>query len=97
MAGGIADDLISTLALSANGACPILVAPAMNSRMWDAPATQRNVAQLIEWGVRVVGPGEGNLACGTVGLGRMAEPDEILTAAIEILNETPSGGKTADD
>ena len=97
MAGGIADDLVSTLALSANGACPILVAPAMNSRMWNAPATQRNIGQLVEWGVRVVGPGEGNLACGTAGPGRMAEPEEILAAAVEILNETPSGGTKADD
>jgi len=85
MACGIADDLVSTLALSACGACPILVAPAMNTRMWEAPVTQRNVAQLKAGGVYVVGPNEGNLACGTAGPGRMAEPAEILQAATDIL------------
>ena len=86
-ANGIADDLVSTLALSAWGACPILVAPAMNTRMWEAPATRANVARLTEWGVRFVGPGEGYLACGTTGLGRMAEVPDILAAAKEMLHK----------
>ncbi len=80
MAGGIADDLVSTLALSAFGACPIFVAPAMNERMWNAPPTQENLQRLKSRGVEVFGPGEGLLACGGVGLGRMAEPKEILHA-----------------
>ena len=92
MAGGIADDLISTLALSAHGACPILVAPAMNVRMWSAPATQANMARLEGWSVHVVGPAEGRLACGTVGLGRMAEPGEVLAAAKALLLQNPPKG-----
>ena len=81
-AGGIADDLVSTLALSAWGACEVLVAPAMNSRMWAAPPTRANVERLREWGVRFIGPAEGRLACGTVGPGRMSEPAGILAEAL---------------
>ncbi len=92
MAAGIADDLVSTLALSATGACEILLAPTMNTRMWQAPATQGNLARLAEWGVRTVGPGEGFLACRTVGVGRMAEPAEILAAAVEALSNRPPKG-----
>lgn len=89
MAAGVADELVSALALSAPGECEILVAPAMNTRMWEAPATQANLARLTEWGVHSVGPGEGFLACRTVGKGRMAEPEEILAAAAEILRKKP--------
>lgn len=89
MAGGIADDLVSTMALAAHGACEILIAPAMNTRMWSAPATVENIATLTGRGVHVVGPAEGNLACGTVGIGRMAEPGDILAAAAEILRKRP--------
>jgi len=89
MATGIADDLVAALALSACGSCPILVAPAMNERMWAAPATQGNMETLRKRGVHVVGPATGRLACGTVGPGRMAEPDEILSAATEILLAGP--------
>ena len=89
MASGIADDLVSTLALSAGGACPILVAPAMNSRMWSAPAVRANVERLQQWPVHIVGPGEGRLACGSAGPGRMAEPAEILAAAGDLLRRNP--------
>jgi phosphopantothenoylcysteine decarboxylase len=89
MAGGIADELVSCLALSASGECPILVAPAMNTRMLAAPPTQRNIAQLKAWGVHVVEPGEGYLACGTIGAGRMAEPAEILQAATNLMLKNP--------
>ena len=85
MAGGIADDLVSTMFLSTTGSCEVLAAPAMNTRMWQAPAVQANVQRLKGWGVHFVGPGEGMLACGTVGLGRMAEPTEIIEAAKKIL------------
>ena len=85
MAAGIADDLVSTLALSAHGACPILIAPAMNTRMWLAPPTRANLARLTEWGLHVVGPVEGRLACGTIGPGRIAEPADILTEARHLL------------
>jgi len=89
MACGIADDLVSTLALAASGACEILVAPAMNSRMWLAAVTEENVAKLKKRGIHFVGPTEGRLACGTAGPGRMAEPDEILAAAAKLLLKGP--------
>jgi len=76
MANGRADDLASTAVLAADA--PILVAPAMNTRMWENQATRSNVALLEERGVRVVGPESGELAEGEVGPGRMAEPDRIL-------------------
>jgi phosphopantothenoylcysteine decarboxylase/phosphopantothenate--cysteine ligase len=85
MAVGIADDLVSTMVLAANGECPILLAPAMNTRMWEAPVVQGNVEKLRQWGVQVIGPAAGRLACGTVGPGRMAEPVDILQAAREIM------------
>jgi phosphopantothenoylcysteine decarboxylase/phosphopantothenate--cysteine ligase len=80
MAAGMADDLAATTLLASDK--PILVAPAMNALMWAHPATQANVATLAARGVRRVGPNTGDLACGEVGSGRMAEPMEIL-AAIE--------------
>ncbi len=89
MACGLADDLVSTMALSTHGACEILIAPAMNERMWSAPAMAENVAPLRQRGVHLVGPVEGRLACGTVGLGRMAEPEQILAAATGILLKRP--------
>ncbi|MCD4700035.1 MAG: phosphopantothenoylcysteine decarboxylase [Phycisphaerae bacterium] len=88
MAVGIADDLVSTLALSAWGGCGILIAPAMNTRMFQAPPTRDNIQKLADRGVHIVGPNEGRLACGTVGIGRMAEPDEILAAAEELLKKS---------
>ena len=78
LACGIADDLVSTLALTAAGACPILLAPAMNSRMWAAQAVQDNVKTLLARRCHLVGPCEGRLACGAVGPGRMAEPEDIV-------------------
>ncbi|MFW6062150.1 MAG: flavoprotein [Planctomycetota bacterium] len=90
MATGLADDLVSTLALSATGECPILVAPAMNPRMYNAPPTQENLQTLRGRGVHVIGPGAGYLACGVVGPGRMAEPADILAAAVDILSRPPA-------
>lgn len=82
LAHGLADDLLSTLCLARD--CPLLVAPAMNRQMWSNPATQRNVRQLIEDGVRILGPASGDQACGEVGMGRMLEAaqlyEEILAA-----------------
>jgi phosphopantothenoylcysteine decarboxylase/phosphopantothenate--cysteine ligase len=76
MAAGIADDLATTALLATDK--PIMVAPAMNVRMWEHPATRANLRTLGERGVRVVGPGEGDMACGEWGMGRMAEPVEIV-------------------
>lgn len=73
---GNADDLLSTLCLARD--CPLLVAPAMNKQMWDNPATQRNIQQLIADGVLIFGPDSGDQACGETGLGRMSEPEDLL-------------------
>ncbi|MBV9693491.1 MAG: bifunctional phosphopantothenoylcysteine decarboxylase/phosphopantothenate--cysteine ligase CoaBC, partial [Alphaproteobacteria bacterium] len=86
MAGGHANDLASTALLATDK--PVLMAPAMNVRMWNSPATQRNRATLERDGVAFVGPNEGEMACGEFGPGRMAEPDEIV-AAIETLLAAP--------
>ena len=79
-AQGLADDLLATMVLARN--CPLLIAPAMNRQMWENPATQRNVAQLVADGVQILGPASGEQACGEVGAGRMLEPAEILDAVI---------------
>ena len=83
MAAGIADDLVSTMLLSAEG--PILLAPAMNVRMWLNPATQQNVSILQSRGHLLVGPESGWQACGQVGPGRMAEPETIIQTIENIL------------
>ena len=80
IAQGLADDLATTLLLATNK--PVLVAPAMNVRMWEHPATQANIGTLANSGVTVIGPNEGDMACGEYGMGRMSEPLEIA-AAIE--------------
>ena len=76
MAGGIADDLATTLMLATDK--PVVVAPAMNVRMWLHPATQRNIAQLKADGVQVIDPDEGEMACGEYGPGRLPEPEAIM-------------------
>ena len=81
MAGGHANDLASTLLLATD--TPVLVAPAMNLRMWSHAATQRNITSLKDDCINFVGPNEGDMACGEFGLGRMAEPLEIVTAIEE--------------
>ena len=87
LAHGLADDLLTETALAHRG--PLLVAPAMNTAMWEHPATQANLALLLERGAVVVGPGHGELAEGLVGAGRMAEPEEIAERA-EALVAGPS-------
>ncbi|MEO8417432.1 MAG: bifunctional phosphopantothenoylcysteine decarboxylase/phosphopantothenate--cysteine ligase CoaBC [Methylophilaceae bacterium] len=75
---GAADDLLSTLCLARD--CPLLVAPAMNKQMWENPATRRNIHQLQQDGVQILGPGSGDQACGETGLGRMLEPEQLMAA-----------------
>jgi phosphopantothenoylcysteine decarboxylase/phosphopantothenate--cysteine ligase len=82
-AAGLADDLLSTLLLSFTG--PILLAPAMNSEMWEKPPVQRNVQQLRDDGFHLVGPEEGWLSCRQQGPGRMAEPEKIFSAIAALL------------
>ena len=84
LACGLADDLVSTLALSVT--CPVLVAPAMNNDMWTQPSVQRNVQQLKDDGRLLIDPAEGWLSCGAVGPGRMAEPAAIGERVAEILS-----------
>ena len=81
VASGVADDALSTLLLAMSGK-RVMLCPTMNSMMWSHPAVQRNVEQLKQWGIEVVGPAGGELACGDEGVGRMVEPEQIV-AAIE--------------
>ena len=85
LAHGLAGDLLTEAALAHSG--PVLVAPAMNTRMWSHPATQANVATLRTRGVRIVGPSEGELAEGEEGVGRMAEPEEIAEAILYLASD----------
>jgi phosphopantothenoylcysteine decarboxylase / phosphopantothenate---cysteine ligase len=83
LANGLADDVLTEAALAHRG--PVLVAPAMNPRMWSHPATQANAATLRERGVELIGPEEGETAEGELGVGRMAEPEEIFERIQELL------------
>src|ERR1035438_9764820 len=84
MARGHADDFLTTLHLASHA--PLVLAPAMNVNMWTHPATQENLAILRARGARIVEPGEGYLACGMTGSGRLAETDAIVAAVVETLN-----------
>lgn len=85
LAGGFAQDALSAIALATRA--PLLIAPAMNGKMWTHPATQRNVETLRAWGARFVDPAEGLLACGYEGVGRLAELPDILKAVDEVLKD----------
>jgi phosphopantothenoylcysteine decarboxylase/phosphopantothenate--cysteine ligase len=91
MAQGLANDLASTLLLATD--TPVLVVPAMNVRMWEHPATQRNIATLKDDGVTFMGPNDGDMACGEFGPGRMSEPLEIVAAVEVKLANGPLKGK----
>ena len=91
LANGLADDLLSTLCIARN--CPLLVAPAMNREMWANPATQRNVARLIEDGIVMLGPDEGDQACGETGVGRMLEPEDLVEDTIAFFAPKALAGK----
>ncbi|ATG36541.1 coenzyme A biosynthesis bifunctional protein CoaBC [Phaeobacter piscinae] len=91
MANGHANDLASTLLLATD--TPVLLAPAMNVRMWQHPATQRNLATLLADGITCVGPDEGGMACGEFGPGRLAEPDAIVAAIAAKLSDGPLKGR----
>lgn len=86
-AHGLADDLLTTLYLACS--CPVLMAPAMSSPMWEQPAVQRSVSLLESDGVKMLGPESGWLSCRKRGVGRMAEPESILSAVSPLLQ--PSG------
>jgi len=93
-AHGVADDFLSTVYLSNTN--PVLIAPAMNVEMWNHPATRANIGLLRERGVLFVEPGVGYQACGEVGMGRLAEPEEIVERALEILKSQTSDFKSQD-
>ncbi|AYB37159.1 bifunctional phosphopantothenoylcysteine decarboxylase/phosphopantothenate--cysteine ligase CoaBC [Brevibacillus laterosporus] len=84
-ANGIADDMLSTMLLATTA--PVMVAPAMNVNMYNHPAVQANMQRLLSYGVTMVEPNEGMLACGWVGRGRLAEPEEIVEAAIRFFEQ----------
>ena len=90
LAHGLADDLLTETALAHRG--PFVLAPAMNTAMWEHPATQANLALLVERGAVVVGPDEGELAEGLVGRGRMSEPEEIAERVEQLLRDETTGG-----
>jgi phosphopantothenoylcysteine decarboxylase/phosphopantothenate--cysteine ligase len=95
LAAGLADNLLTACALAAE--CPLLLAPAMNNRMYEHAATQANLQTLIERGVRVIEPGSGRLASlGEEGVGRLAEPAELLAACEAVLAGDGAGGAAAD-
>ncbi|MBX2853790.1 MAG: bifunctional phosphopantothenoylcysteine decarboxylase/phosphopantothenate--cysteine ligase CoaBC, partial [Rhodobacteraceae bacterium] len=90
MSNGLANDLASTVLLATDK--PIMVAPAMNVRMWEHPATQRNMATLKSDQVSCVGPNEGPMACGEFGFGRMAEPEQLVQAVETYFTNVPAAG-----
>jgi len=89
LANGVADDFLTSTYLACTA--PVLVAPAMNTTMWQHPATQRNLEKLRGDGVHIIEPDAGEMACGTIGPGRLSEPDRIVTRALEILATVQSG------
>ncbi|MHB8763235.1 MAG: bifunctional phosphopantothenoylcysteine decarboxylase/phosphopantothenate--cysteine ligase CoaBC [Deferrisomatales bacterium] len=92
VAGGIADDFLSTMIMATR--VPVLFAPAMNVVMWESPAVQRNVETLRGWGYHLVGPVAGELACGVEGAGKMSSPEEILEAMEIVLTPKDLAGET---
>jgi len=85
LAHGQADDALGCIALALNPEAKLIIAPAMNGKMWSHPATQANVGLLRERGAQFIGPAEGELACGYEGLGRLETPDAIAEAALQLL------------
>ena len=92
-ASGVADDFLTSTYLASTA--PVLIAPAMNTTMWQHPATSRNVRQLREDGVHILEPDEGEMACGTIGPGRLSEPERIVSMALDLLRG--SEGHNAHD
>ncbi|NLH50831.1 MAG: bifunctional phosphopantothenoylcysteine decarboxylase/phosphopantothenate--cysteine ligase CoaBC [Myxococcales bacterium] len=90
-AGGLADDLLSTILLATRA--PVLLAPAMNPKMWDHPAVRDNLQKLLSRGVHFVGPEAGEVACKDVGYGRMSEPAQIFAATLPLLVKRDLAGK----
>jgi phosphopantothenoylcysteine decarboxylase/phosphopantothenate--cysteine ligase len=92
LANGLANDLLSTLCIARQPTCPLLVAPAMNREMWENPATQRNIGQLVADGITILGPDTGDQACGETGMGRMLEANALFAALTDQVLLTSSPG-----
>ena len=93
LAHGACNDLLSTLCIARPAHVPLLIAPAMNVEMWQNPATQRNVQQLIADGIQIMGPAAGDQACGETGMGRMLEAEQLLTEIIASFQAKTLAGK----
>src|SRR3954467_13370159 len=93
MANGVADDFITSTYLACTA--PVLIAPAMNTVMWDHPATRRNIEKLTRDRVHIIQPDAGEMACGTIGPGRLSAPERIVSAALKLL--TPSAPEQSED
>lgn len=93
LAHGACNDLLSTLCIARPANLPLLIAPAMNVEMWQNPATQRNVQQILADGIQLMGPTAGDQACGETGLGRMLEPDQLLAEIIAAFHAKTLAGK----
>lgn len=93
VAHGLCDDLVSLMVCAA--ACPVVFAPAMNSRMWENPIAQENVAKLASLGYRFIGPESGWLACRNVGAGRLSEPSKIVDSITRMLTAEPAAVPSA--
>ncbi|MFZ6648358.1 bifunctional phosphopantothenoylcysteine decarboxylase/phosphopantothenate--cysteine ligase CoaBC [Undibacterium sp. TJN25] len=93
LAHGACDDLLSTLCVARPLGMPLMIAPAMNVEMWQNPATQRNIRQIKEDGIQLLGPAAGDQACGEVGMGRMLEPHELLNEIITSFQPKLLAGK----
>lgn len=95
LANGLADDLLSTLCIARQPTCSLLVAPAMNREMWENPAMRRNIAQLRADGVAILGPANGDQACGETGMGRMLEADSLVSEIEALFGPKALAGKRA--
>lgn len=93
LAHGLCDDLLSTLCVARPAHLPLIIAPAMNVEMWENPATQRNLQQIKNDGIHVIGPAAGAQACGEIGMGRMLEPEDILAELEAVFQEKTLLGK----
>ncbi len=93
LAHGACNDLLSTLCVARPASLPLLIAPAMNVEMWQNPATQRNVQQIKADGIHLLGPAAGDQACGETGMGRMLEPEQLLTEIIASFQAKTLAGK----
>ena len=89
LANGVADDFLTSTYLACTA--PVLIAPAMNTVMWEHPATRRNIQKLRDDGVHLIDPDDGEMACGTIGPGRLTEPERIVSAALELLRRQEPG------